>query len=60
MYFAYNGANTQCITTLTTGVMFTKHLPHSCVSQNVIRQNNANEFGVTNRAECETRVRGIT
>ena len=26
----------QCITTLTTGVMFIKHLPHSCVSLNVI------------------------
>ena len=44
MYFinynnvAYNSANTHCITTLTTGVMFTKHLPHSYVSQNVIRQ----------------------
>ena len=38
MYFAYNSANTQCITTLTTGVMCTKHLPHSCLSQNVIRK----------------------
>ena len=31
MYFAYNSANTQCVTTLTTGVMCTKHLPHSCL-----------------------------
>ena len=38
MYFTYNSANTQYITTLTTGVMFTKHLPHSCVWQNVIRK----------------------
>ena len=38
MYFAYNSANTQCITTLTAGVMFTKHLLHSCVYQNVIHK----------------------
>ena len=38
MYFAYNSANTQCVTTLTTGVMCTKHLPHGCVWQNLIRK----------------------
>ena len=36
----------QCINTLTTGVMFTKHPPHSCVSQNVMYcKLNANELG---------------
>ena len=46
MYFAYNSANTQCITTLTTGVMFIKHLPHSCVSLNVIRKMQTNLDGI--------------
>ena len=36
----------QCINTLTTGVMFPKHPPHSCVSQNVMYcKSNANELG---------------
>ena len=46
MYFAYNSANMQCITTLTTGVMFSKHLPHSCVSLNVIRKMQTNLDGI--------------
>ena len=46
MYFVYNSANTQCITTLTTGVMFIKHLPHSCVSLNVIRKMQMNLDGI--------------
>ena len=34
MYFAYNSANTQCITTFTTGVMFTKqHLPQHLIAE---------------------------
>ena len=41
MYFAYNSANTQCITTLTTGV-----IPHSCVSLNVIRKMQTNLDGI--------------
>ena len=44
--YAYNSANTQCITTLTTGVMFIKHLPHSCVSLNVIRKMKTNLDGI--------------
>ena len=40
----------QCITTLTTGVMFTKvkHLPHSCVSLSVIRKMQTNLDGIFN------------
>ena len=38
----------QCITTLTTGVMFIKHLPHSCVSLNVIRKMQTNLDGIFN------------
>ena len=43
-----NSANMQCITTLTTGVMFTKHLPHSCIPQNVIRKMQMNLDGIFN------------
>ena len=50
IYFAYNSANTQYITTLTTGVMFTKHLPHSCVSLNVIRKMQMNLDGIFNNS----------